>query len=490
MNGWPTLLDALRRHDLVRRAPAADPAAGLAGIVTDSRLVVPGSVFVAMRGSSQDGHRYVSAAVAAGAAAVVVERDLPTTVPQVVVTDGRLAAIALARAWYGDPASELELFGVTGTNGKTTTVAVLAHLLNREGDAGTIGTLGAFDGSGRKLPGGATLTTPAPMDLHAAFAALRDRRVRRLAMETSSHSLDQGRLEGLVFRGAVFTNLTQDHLDYHGTMEHYHAAKLRLLELVGKDAVLAVNGDDPAWQVIPRTAGTVTFGLSPDADLRASESVLDAQGCRFRITGRFGIRDAMVPLPGRFNIANALGAAACVLGLGMPLGEIVERLAQAPQVPGRMERISSDPVLVLRDYAHTPDALERALETLRPLTAGKLIVVFGCGGDRDRLKRPVMGRIVAERADLAVVTSDNPRTEDPERIIEDILAGVPPGAEYRHITDRRRAIREALAHAKQGDTVLLAGKGHETYQVIGTEYLPFDEREIVRELLDGGRGER
>ncbi|HLB54998.1 MAG TPA: UDP-N-acetylmuramoyl-L-alanyl-D-glutamate--2,6-diaminopimelate ligase, partial [Gemmatimonadales bacterium] len=456
------LLGALSREGLLRQAPGAEVLEGITDLATDSRAVRPGSLFVAMRGAREDGHRYVAQAIERGAAAVVVEQRAEAAAPQIVVRDSRLAAIALARAWYHDPAADLRLFGITGTNGKTTTTGILAHLLNRNGDVGTIGTLGAFDGEGKAVPSTAgSLTTPGPVDLHATFAALRDRGTRQVAMETSSHSLDQGRLDGVVFQGAIFTNLTLEHLDYHGTMDHYQSAKLRLLGLLEKDAVVTANADDPAWAAIPRTAATVTFGLCPDADLRATDPVFDARGCRFRIEGRFGTREAELPLPGRFNISNALGAAACALGSGLPLAEVVERLAGAPQIPGRMERIAGDPVLVLRDYAHTPDALERALETLRALTPGRLIVLFGCGGDRDRVKRPIMGRLAGSRADLSVVTSDNPRTEDPERIIDEIMAGFPPGAPHLRVTDRRQAIRQALELAKPGDTLLLAGKGHE-----------------------------
>jgi UDP-N-acetylmuramoyl-L-alanyl-D-glutamate--2,6-diaminopimelate ligase len=481
------LIAALRREGLLRYAPETLP--DFAALTTDSRSVVPGALFVAVRGTQADGHRFVTAALERGAAAVVVETRVDAAAPQIVVREGRLAAIALARAWYDDPAAELQLIGITGTNGKTTTTGITCHLLNRAGDAGSIGTLGAFDGAGRSVPSVAgSLTTPGPVDLQATFALLRERGVRRVAMETSSHSLDQGRLDGLLFAGAVFTNLTLDHLDYHQTMEHYRAAKLKLLGLLGKDAVVAVNADDPAWAAIPRSRTTVSFGLSSGAELRAALPALGASGSRFRLEGRFGIREVVLPLPGEFNISNALGAAAVALGLGLPLDEIVDRLAVAPQVPGRMERLAASPFTVLRDYAHTPDALERALEALRPLTPGRLIVLFGCGGDRDRAKRPLMGRLAGARADFTIVTSDNPRTEDPEAIIDEIMAGLPPAAPHLRLADRREAIGVALETARAGDTVLLAGKGHETYQVIGTEKLPFDEREIVREALSGGGG--
>ena len=482
------LVSALRRAGLLRSAPS--PLPDVTGLTTDSRGVGPGALFIAMRGSQVDGHRYISDAVSRGAAAVVVESPQDTPAPQFVVQDARRAAIVLARAWFGDPAAGMLLVGITGTNGKTTTTALVRHLLNRDGDAGSIGTLGAFDGAGRSVPSVAgSLTTPGPVDLQATFALLREAGIGRVAMETSSHSLDQGRLDGLVFQAAVFTNLTRDHLDYHVTMEQYLAAKLKLLGLLAKDAVVASNADDPVWAVISRTGNSVTFGQHPDADLRAVDPVLESTGSRFRVEGRFGTREISLPLPGEFNISNALAAAAVALGLGMPLGEVAERLAIAPQVPGRMERLLAEPFAVVRDYAHTPDALERALEALRPLTSGRLIVLFGCGGDRDRGKRPLMARSAGALADLTVLTSDNPRTERPESIIDEVMAGLPPGAEHLRITDRREAIARALSLARPGDTLLLAGKGHETYQVIGKEYRPFDEKAIVTQLMgEGGRG--
>jgi UDP-N-acetylmuramoyl-L-alanyl-D-glutamate--2,6-diaminopimelate ligase len=473
----PELIAVLRRDDLVVTAPAAAPT--LTDISTDSRRVVPGSLYIAVRGSETDGHRFTRDVAARGAAALVVETPQGLELPEVIVRDGRAAALTIARAWYGDPGRTMQLIGITGTNGKTTTTGLVRHLLNDHGTAASIGTLGAFDGAGRAVPSTAgSLTTPGAIDLQATLAALRDRGTESVAMETSSHSLDQGRLDGLTFVAAVYTNLTRDHLDYHGTMAAYLAAKLRLSSYLSLQGAEVVNLDDEAWQALPARGGRVTFGVTAGADVLASGIHLDASGSSFRLTTPWGSADAQLPLLGDFNVQNALAAAATALALGRPFAQVVQRLAESPQVPGRMERIGDRPCVILRDYAHTPDALARALAALRPLTAGRLIVVFGCGGDRDRGKRPIMGRIAADGADLAIVSSDNPRTEDPDAIIDDVVSGM-GGVPYLRIADRRLAIARALEEARSGDTVLLAGKGHETYQVIGTEKLPFDEREIV-----------
>jgi UDP-N-acetylmuramoyl-L-alanyl-D-glutamate--2,6-diaminopimelate ligase len=475
---WSDVLDTLRRADLLIDGPAEGPPP--TGVGMDSRGIRPGMVYIAVRGSQTDGHRFVSDVARRGAAAAVVETAQKAGLPEILVRDSRRAALALGQAWYGYPARGLSLMGITGTNGKTTTTGLLRHLLNGGGTAASIGTLGAFDGRGEAVDSTAgSLTTPGPIDLQATLAELLARGTTHVAMEASSHSLDQGRLEGLTFAAAVFTNLTRDHLDYHGTMEAYLAAKIKLTGLLGLGGVEVVNLDDEAWRHLPVRGPRVTFGLHPAADVRALGVVLDASGSRFRLEGRFGCAEAALPLLGDFNVANALAAAACALALGRPLQDVVARLAATPQVPGRMERISDVPCVVIRDYAHTPDALERALATLRPLTRGRLLVVFGCGGDRDRGKRPIMGRIAAEGSDLAIATSDNPRTEDPDAIIDDIEQGM---GSVRHLrmADRLAAIHAALAEARPGDTLLLAGKGHETYQVLGTEKVPFDEREIVR----------
>lgn len=482
---WAQLVQELGRADLLSNAPAVGPEPRALGV--DSRSVERGTVYIAVRGSQADGHRFVADAVGRGASAVIVETPQKSGVPEIVVRDSRRAALVLGAAWYGHPGRSLTLIGVTGTNGKTTTTGLIRHLLNRNQSAGSIGTVGAFDGAEQPVPSTAgSLTTPGPIDLQATLAALQGRGVTHVAMETSSHSLDQGRLDGLSFAAGVFTNLTRDHLDYHGTMEAYLGSKLRLADLLRPSAVEVVNLDDDAWSALPSRHRRITFGLHPAADVRATQISLNASGSCFLLAGRFGSSEVLLPLLGDFNVSNALAAAAAALGLELSLQEVVDRLATAPQVPGRMERIADTPCTVLRDYSHTPDSLERALRTLRPLTPGRIILVFGCGGDRDKGKRPLMGRIAADLSDLAIATSDNPRTEDPEAIIDEIERGM-GGAPHLRIPDRLAAIRAALNEGQAGDTILLAGKGHETYQVIGTRKIDFDEREIVQELVRGER---
>ena len=475
------LVDLLRPHGLLRTAPDADPVVG--GLTVDSREVTPGALFLALPGAVADGHDFIDAAVAAGAGAVLAERPVNTSVPLVVVRDARRAAEILAAAWYHHPLKSLDVVGITGTNGKTTTTALVRHVLGAAGDAGSIGTLGAFDGAGERIASTAgTLTTPGPLDLQRTFRALVDRGVRRVAMEASSHALHQGRLDAVAFAGAVFTNLTREHLDYHQTMEAYLEAKLRLATLVEGDGTLAVNADDPAWTSLLADPRTLTWGQADDAALRIVEVHYMTAGSRMTVDGRFGRAEFSLPLPGEFNVANAAGAAAVALGMGIPLGEVAQRLEEAPQVPGRMERLLDAPFHVIRDYAHTPDAMQRLLATLRSITNGRVILVFGCGGDRDRGKRPIMGEIAAAGADLTILTSDNPRTEDPDRIIDDIAERMPK-AKFQRELDRYVAIATALGMAGPGDTVVLAGKGHENYQMVGATKEPFDEREIVRALM-------
>ena len=484
--------DALRarleREGLLVRWPADAPAV-IPSVTTDSRHVERDALFLAYVGSVSDGHAYVAAAARAGAALALVEREVPEArLPQALVKDGKRAASVAASAFFGNPGDALALLAVTGTNGKTTTVHLLRHLFGDRAPAGSLGTLGAIDGQGEPLPTAGSLTTPGPVELYRALAALRHAGVQTVAMEASSHSLDQDRIAGLAFAAAVFTNLTRDHLDYHHDEAHYLAAKLKLDRYLAPDGVQVVNRDDPAWASLPPRPARITFGIQGPADVRAVDVEGDRLGMRFRLVVRDASAPVALPLLGTFNVENALGAAATALALGRELEHVARRLSAAPQVPGRMERLTDTPCVVLRDYAHTPDALERALAALRPLTKGRLVVVFGAGGDRDKGKRPLMGTIAARDADLSVVTSDNPRTEDPEQIMHEIEAGM-AGTPHLRIVDRKAAVLRALAIAKPDDVILLAGKGHETYQVVGEEQLPLDERAIVAAAVgaaDGG----
>jgi UDP-N-acetylmuramoyl-L-alanyl-D-glutamate--2,6-diaminopimelate ligase len=473
--------DALARAGVLREVRGEVPAE-LSGITDDSRQVSAGSLFVAVRGTARDGHDFL-AGIADRAGAAMVEDASRTQLPAFVVTDARRAAPVAAAAAYGEPGSELRLVGVTGTNGKTTTVGMLRHLLDGpNGRSASIGTLGVLVGSeGTPQPGGAGLTTPGPIELQRVLRALVDAGVRTVAMEVSSHSLDQRRVDGLSFISAVFTNLTRDHLDYHGTMGAYVAAKARLVEYLTPDGTTVINADDPAWHVLSRAPRQVRFSLAGnEADVRASDVRYTPRGSEWTLHAAGAGAPVSLPLVGDFNVANALGAAAAAWATGLPVDAIAQKLSTLPQVPGRLERIYERPT-VLRDYAHTPDALERALMAVRPFASRRLIVVFGCGGDRDRGKRPQMGGIAERLGDYAIVTSDNPRTEDPDRIIDDIEAGM-KSTNHERITDRHDAIARALTIAAPDDVVVLAGKGHETYQIRGTIAYPFDERQIVREL--------
>jgi UDP-N-acetylmuramoyl-L-alanyl-D-glutamate--2,6-diaminopimelate ligase len=429
-----------------------------------------------------DAHEFLPDAAARGASAAVVEREVAAALPQLVVSDGRRAASVAASEVLGWPQNGLRIAGVTGTNGKTTTVWILRHLLAARYRAASVGTLGVILENGEPLEGGESLTTPGPVDMIRVLRTLAGRGVGAVAMEVSSHALEQGRVHALGFDAAVFTNLTHEHLDYHLTEEAYRAAKLSLIDLVRDGGWAVYNAADPAWQDVPeRLSRTLSFGLEAGAELRASGVVLDERGARFDCHFRGETAAVELPLLGAFNVENALGSLGACLALGLALPEVTARMRNVPQVPGRLERIADRPCAVLRDYAHTPDALERVLLTLRPLTRGRLIVLFGAGGDRDRRKRPLMGGIVDAHADVAIVTSDNPRTEDPDRIIDEISAAMT--APHVRITDRRAAIAHALECARPDDVVLLAGKGHETYQVLGTTRVPFDERVIVQQML-------
>ncbi|MEA2705300.1 MAG: UDP-N-acetylmuramoyl-L-alanyl-D-glutamate--2,6-diaminopimelate ligase [Gemmatimonadaceae bacterium] len=452
------------------------------GVADDSRKVKRGELFIAVRGWNSDGHEFLDAAAGGGAAVAIVEDPKRTSLPALVVREGRRAAAVAASVAYGNPARSLTIVGVTGTNGKTTTTSIMRHLFDDgSGSSASVGTLGVLIGSeGEVLPGGGGLTTPGPVELQRVLRALVDRGVRTVAMEVSSHSLDQKRVDGLEFDAAVFTNLTRDHLDYHGTMEAYLQAKARLLDYLKPGATAVVNADAPEWATLKITGSALTFAIRAKADIRAEIVRYTPRGSEWNLVSPRGSDEVTLPLIGDVNVENALAAAAAAFALGHDPQVIAIGLSTVPQVAGRLEIISTRPT-VLRDYAHTPDALERTLRTARAFTRGKLIVVFGCGGERDKGKRPIMGEIAERGADCAIVTSDNPRTEDPDAIIDDIEAGM-RGTGHERITDRLAAIQRALDLAGEDDIILLAGKGHETYQIRGTTSYPFDEKEIVKEM--------
>lgn len=482
------VVERLDGAGLIREAPTEDVM--LHGVTADSRTVSAGELFCAWKGFQVDAHQFVADAAAAGAAAAVVERRVDVPLPQVVVTAGRPAAALAADEVMGRPAEGLVLAGVTGTNGKTTTVWILRHLLGARYRTASLGTVGAVTEGGVPLPGTESLTTPGPVGMAGTMRSFAAHGTEAVAMEVSSHALDQARVQALRFDAVVFTNLTRDHLDYHGSFERYRATKREFIELLRPDGVGIINADELAWDGLERRAPrALRFSMAGgrgarEADVIAEDVQLSGSGARFRLSTARGTATVEIPLIGSYNVQNAVAAAATCLGLGFELEEVAHGLANAPQVPGRLEQVMEVPFRVFIDYAHTPDALERALTALRDLASHRLLVLFGAGGDRDRGKRPEMGRIAAELADDVVVTSDNPRTEDPEAIIDDIVAGI-PGHAIR-ITDRVEAIHRVLELAGPGDVVLLAGKGHETYQVLGTRTVPLDEREVVRTWPERG----
>ena len=479
------VIAALQSAELLQEQRGTLPPTA-SGITDDSRRVQPGTLFIAIRGTERDGHDFLETAQKAGAVAAVAEQAsrVPPDMPALIVRDGRRAAPLAAAAAYGWPARELQLVGVTGTNGKTTTVNMLRHVLDApEGRSASIGTLGVLVGSaGEAVEGGGGLTTPGPVELQRLLRVLADDGVTRVAMEVSSHSLHQLRVEGVLFDAVVFTNLTRDHLDYHGTMEEYFRAKARLLDYLLPHGTVVYNLDEPAWTELRTDRRRVGFSERVmTAEVHSDQVHFSPRGSAWTLALDKERLPVRLPLIGDFNVMNALGAAAAAYALGVSTSRIAERLSSLPQVPGRLELLNESPA-VLRDYAHTPDALERALTAVRPFARGRLIAVFGCGGDRDRGKRPVMGEIAERLADVAIVTSDNPRTEDPEAILDEIEGGM-HRANHERITDRLEAIQRALAIATPDDVIVLAGKGHETYQVRGTTKYPFDEKEIVRSLM-------
>lgn len=463
------------------------------GVEQDSRRVHPGDLFVAWAGAAHDAHDYVADAARNGAAAAVVERPVPQAgLPQVHVDNARLAAAAAAGFAAGSPWPKMRVAAVTGTNGKTTTSVLLRAILEQTGPAAAIGTLGVTGPGGQLQEGTDGLTTPGPVRLAEWMSSLERSGVKAVVLEASSHALDQFRLDGVRFDTTAFTNLTQDHLDYHGTLERYLAAKARLLELRKDGGTAVVNADDPAWDALRPQGPVLTYGMAPGADVTARNVRLLASGSAFDLEWSGQRIPVALRLPGAFNVSNALCAATCALALGSSPDQAARGLAAARPAPGRLERIAKAPFPVFVDFAHTPDALEQVLKTLRPLVSGRLIAVFGAGGDRDPAKRPLMGAAVARWADVAVVTSDNPRTEDPAAIVAQVSAGTEAGTRAGgagrrcrvvEIVDRREAIHRALDAAGEGDAVLLAGKGHERYQEVGDERLPFNERRIVAARL-------
>ncbi|HEV8675229.1 MAG TPA: UDP-N-acetylmuramoyl-L-alanyl-D-glutamate--2,6-diaminopimelate ligase [Methylomirabilota bacterium] len=472
-------------------------------LTDDSRRVSEGACFVAVRGLRTDGHRFIPQAVERGARAIVAEPPDPLPgrpVGRILVPDSRWALPRLADAYYGHPSRALTVVGITGTNGKTTTSYLVEALLRARGlDTGVVGTIQyVIRGAARE----ASQTTPEALELQELLADMVAAGVGGVAMEVSSHALDLRRVDGIAFDIAIFTNLTQDHLDFHGTMERYAQAKGRLFfELLpegGKpDPTAILNTDDPvgaAWATRlgpERGVRVLTFGLGAGRAVRARGYDSDLAGIRLDAETPAGPLQLASPLIGEHNVMNLLGAVAAGVALGLTPDAIGRALGGVGSVPGRFERVEAgQEFLVVVDYAHTPDALRRVLETSRRLTPGRLGVVFGAGGDRDRGKRPIMGRIAADLADRVWLTSDNPRSEDPRAIIGEISVGVvpPPPGGYTSHPDRREAIRDALGWGRAGDTLVIAGKGHETYQIVAGQVFPFDDRQVVREILSEPRG--
>jgi len=474
-------------HDLVRDLPEAelrgDGDVLVSSVCYRSDDARPGALFFCVRGSSADGHAFAGDAVSRGSTAIVVDRWLDLDVPQVDVPDVRAAMGPISAAFYGRPADAMTVVGVTGTNGKTTTTFLLEAIFRADGRTpGVIGTTGIrIDGRPEPFP----RTTPEAPDLQRLVAEMADEGVTAVAMEVSSHGLDQHRVDGIRYSVAVFTNLTQDHLDYHPSMEEYFLAKARLFTRAMSDRAVVNLDDERGRSLAASGLPTITYGLAPDADVRATEVESTAEGIAFLADG-VPIRSA---LRGSFNVENALAAFASARSLGIDDRVAADAISSVRGVPGRVETVEvGQGFLVMIDYAHTPDSVENVLRAARSLTQGRLIVVLGAGGDRDRAKRPLMGRAATANADLAIVTSDNPRSEDPLAIIAEITPGAERGADEgggRFVVepDRRAAIRLAMEEASSGDVVVIAGKGHETYQELADRTIPFDDRAVAADEL-------
>ncbi|MFC7338644.1 UDP-N-acetylmuramoyl-L-alanyl-D-glutamate--2,6-diaminopimelate ligase [Haloferula chungangensis] len=464
-------------------------------VSSDSRVIGEGSIFVAIRGNQLDGRTYIPSAKEQGAVAIIAdcapETGDPTDVAWIQVADPRLALASVAAFLEDHPASKLRLVGVTGTNGKTTTTFLTHHIMKRFWHrAGVLGTIIVDDGDEASV---ASHTTPDPVALQSLLGRMVDNGCRGAALEVSSHGIDQKRVAGMAFDALVFTNLTQDHLDYHGTMEAYASAKFSWFEDAaenprGKKPVAIINIDDSRGaelaETLDRRMSVIRFGFGLEADYQALNFRQSPRGMQFKLKAKGREFLVRAPLIGRFNAYNILAALAATQAAGIPLREGVAAIAEAPQVPGRMENCGNrDGISIFVDYAHTPDALENACHTLKELEPRRLFTVFGCGGDRDRRKRPLMAKAAARESDVCIITSDNPRSEDPEEIIREIESGM-GSARYKSVTDRSEAIRIAIHAAGAGDIVLIAGKGHETYQKFADRTIDFDDRREARRAME------
>lgn len=471
-------------------APAKLADLPVRGLECDSRRVEKDFVFVAIRGVKNDGGVFIEEAMKRGAVAVIGQSDIsarPRGTPFMAVPEARVAMARLASAFYGHPASKLRVVGITGTNGKTTTSYLIEHLLACAGRrVGVMGTVSYRFGQ-KEIP--AVETTPGPLRAQEILSQMVADGCEDAVMEVSSHALDQKRVEGIGFEAALFTNLTQDHLDYHASLEAYFECKSRLFTSLAPEKPAVINIDDESGRrLVSMTPGrVVSYAVNREADFKASKIRPAGQATAFDLTAAGETLPVEIPLIGLHNVYNALGALAVVHALGLDLKKAIADLKSFKGVPGRLEAVrAGQNFMVFVDFAHTPDGLENVLKSLVPYKKKKLILVFGCGGDRDRDKRPRMAQIAARYADLVIVTSDNPRTEDPRVIAEAVRAGFPNEFKfYAVVLDRRKAIRQALLSARQGDIVLLAGKGHERCQIIGAEAQPFNDREEVERVLDG-----
>ena len=453
----------------------------IGGVTYDSRAVEEGWLFCAIPGETFDGHQFTASAAEKGAAVILAQRHTDHKADEILVADTRMAFQQVCANFFGHPEQKMKFLAVTGTNGKTSATQFIKSILDGMGyKAGLIGTVYNQIGD-QSFP--AAFTTPEPYQLFALLRQMQDAGVEIVVMEVSSQAMDQRRVDSLPFAVAGFTNLTQDHLDYHKTMENYKEAKARLFSMAGKGVY---NIDDEAGVELSQRFGGLTYSAKSKADLTASQIAIDVSGVAYRLAFCGRSASVRVSTPGMFTVHNTLCAAGVLLAAGFPFDGVAEGLNKIPKVPGRAEVITEGlPFDVMLDYAHTPDALENILTTIRTYAKGRIVTLFGCGGDRDRTKRPKMAAAAAQYSDFLIVTSDNPRTEDPQAIIDEVLAGL-EGVDvpYEVIVNRKEAIGYAIAHAKADDLILLAGKGHEDYQIIGKEKFHFDEKEIVKEFLE------